>query len=421
MSGLTGQKARVILGCACLTFVTLGVAGVSAQQAQSPTGPGGGDRSRPTEAMLNACVSKQRADSCTVQNGSDTVAGTCRAPEGRLLACVPNRTGPGGTGGPRPNQSNSGSALPATQAYTLGVLCDLSGSQLNGQLGLTSNFLWSCANGRRSLVANGIPGHQVGVFPNASNPNPISEQRVAFSTSLSPVAHSGPGGPAKEAVMGLNGVKFDPATAGTCSDGISAASRCRLAPGGGGSWNIEALGQDSFDFGEDMNNAHVQPGGIYHYHGVPTGLLSQAARDGREMALVGWAADGFPVYARYGFTGSTQISGQLRMMETSYRLKQAADPGRPSPSIIPMGAFTQDWEYVAGLGDLDECNGRFGTTPEFPGGIYHYYTTDSYPYVQRCVKGSLEFTESPAGARQGNGRRGEGERGGQRRPRSRDR
>ena len=86
-----------------------------------------------------------------------------------------------------------------------------------------------------------------------------------------------------------------------------------------------------------------------------------------------------------------------------------------------MGAFTQDWEYVAGLGDLDECNGRFGTTPEFPGGIYHYYTTDSYPYVQRCVKGSLEFTESPAGARQGNGRRGEGERGGQRRPRSRDR
>jgi hypothetical protein len=27
-------------------------------------------------------------------------------------------------------------------------------------------------------------------------------------------------------------------------------------------------------------------------------------------------------------------------------------------------------------------------TPEFPCGIYHYYITDTYPYIQRCVKGS---------------------------------
>ena len=54
-----------------------------------------------------------------------------------------------------------------------------------------------------------------------------------------------------------------------------------------------------------------------------------------------------------------------------------------------MGTFTQDYEYVAGSGDLDECNGRTGVTPEFPKGIYHYYATDSYPYLQRCVKGQL--------------------------------
>jgi hypothetical protein len=40
-----------------------------------------------------------------------------------------------------------------------------------------------------------------------------------------------------------------------------------------------------------------------------------------------------------------------------------------------------------GSGDLDECNGRMGVTPEFPDGIYHYYATDSYPFFQRCVKG----------------------------------
>ena len=30
-----------------------------------------------------------------------------------------------------------------------------------------------------------------------------------------------------------------------------------------------------------------------------------------------------------------------------------------------MGAFTQDFEYEEGHGDLDECNGKIGVTPEF--------------------------------------------------------
>jgi hypothetical protein len=75
-------------------------------------------------------------------------------------------------------------------------------------------------------------------------------------------------------------------------------------------------------------------------------------------------------------------------MNASYRLKTTPSSGRPSTSIAAMGTFTQDYEYVAGLGDLDECNGRFGVTPEFPNGIYHYYITDGYPYIQRCVKGT---------------------------------
>ncbi|MGB1090969.1 MAG: YHYH protein [Oceanobacter sp.] len=38
-------------------------------------------------------------------------------------------------------------------------------------------------------------------------------------------------------------------------------------------------------------------------------------------------------------------------------------------------------------GDLDECNGCYGVTPEYPEGIYHYYITDDYPYIARCVHG----------------------------------
>jgi hypothetical protein len=75
------------------------------------------------------------------------------------------------------------------------------------------------------------------------------------------------------------------------------------------------------------------------------------------------------------------------MDSRSYRFKATPDAGRPSLTIFPNGTFTTDYEYVAGLGDLDECNGRTGVTPEFPKGIYHYYITDTYPYIQRCLKG----------------------------------
>ena len=53
-----------------------------------------------------------------------------------------------------------------------------------------------------------------------------------------------------------------------------------------------------------------------------------------------------------------------------------------------MGAFTQDYEYVEGLGDLDQCNGRFGVTPEFPNGIYYYVVSDDFPlnYTWQSLK-----------------------------------
>ena len=52
--------------------------------------------------------------------------------------------------------------------------------------------------------------------------------------------------------------------AGRCDDN----GECSLAEGQG-QWSIEALGHETFDFGDDMNHAHVQPTGEYHYHGMP--------------------------------------------------------------------------------------------------------------------------------------------------------
>jgi len=184
----------------------------------------------------------------------------------------------------------------------------------------------------------------------------------------------------------LNGIPIDPATAGTCND---SGNNCAMAPPSAGTWDIEALGQSNFKFGTDSNNAHVQPQGTYHYHGIPEGFVTKLSNGNKTMTLIGWAADGFPIYARYGYTVATDASSAIKVVTSSYRTKTTPDANRPATSLYAMGTFKQDYEYVAGLGDLDECNGRTGVTPEFPKGIYHYYATDTYPYLQRCVKGKL--------------------------------
>ncbi len=186
--------------------------------------------------------------------------------------------------------------------------------------------------------------------------------------------------------VALNGIAFDPGTAGTCND----AGTCQQGGQSVGSWSLEALGQTFFRWGTDTNNAHVQPNGMYHYHGIPEGLVTKLSNGNNVMTLIGWAADGFPIYARYGYTVATDASSAVKVVASSYRTKTTPDVKRPATTATyAMGTFTQDYEYVAGLGDLDECNGRTGVTPEFPNGIYHYYATDTFPHLQRCVKGKL--------------------------------
>jgi hypothetical protein len=129
---------------------------------------------------------------------------------------------------------------------------------------------------------------------------------------------------------------------------------------------------------------------------MPEGLMT-AIGGGKAPTLVGFALDGFPVYARYGYSSAMDATSAVKTMTGSYELKSTPDSGRPSTSTYPMGAFTQDYAYAAGSGDLDECNGRTGVTPEFPCGIYHYYITDTYPFIQRCVKGTAPAGGGPPG------------------------
>lgn len=248
--------------------------------------------------------------------------------------------------------------------------------------------------GFRLVVSNGWPDHAPGAFPRRGNPNTASTQNYHFKMPLRPVAESSPvrrGG--WWWGVAVNGVPFEPGTAETWNNEPN--------------WRYEAA-TGFLDLGLDEHHAHVQPNGSYHYHAHPTGLAALRGGDSSSMLLVGWAADGFPVYTEKAHSSARDLKSALRVMKSSYVLRKGERPGGPSgPGGGFDGRFTQDFEFVPGAGDLDECNGRSGATPEYPGGTYYYCITQGFPFVPRMWKGTPDasFSKGPPGASGGPGTR----------------
>ncbi|NIZ14868.1 YHYH protein [Phaeobacter sp. HF9A] len=224
---------------------------------------------------------------------------------------------------------------------------------------------------RVRVQANGIPDHAVGQFPNRDNPNRIRKQKYTFETGPAEIKRTAQA-MQRGGVFGVavNGVPFDPV----------AAEFWQGRPDLG--WQYEALG-GAVPLGLDANYAHVQPSGAYHYHGLPTGLMSELGWSAdRASPLIGYAADGFPIYVI-----TAEQNGKVVEMTSSWRLKRGLRPGAPYPSGGHDGAFVQDYRYVAGSGRLDECNGAKVVTAEYPQGTYAYFLTRDFPVVPRCFRG----------------------------------
>ncbi|MEY4431888.1 MAG: Synechococcus phage Bellamy, partial [Bacteroidota bacterium] len=86
--------------------------------------------------------------------------------------------------------------------------------------------------------------------------------------------------------------------------------------------------------------------------------------------ILGWAYDGNPIYGPYGYSSLT--GGSIQIMKSGYSLNISTY--RPDTSLYPEGFFVEDYVYQSN-GDLDEHNGRFCVTPEYPNGIYAYFAT----------------------------------------------
>lgn len=206
--------------------------------------------------------------------------------------------------------------------------------------------------GTTCITSNGLPNHSTGEFPNAGNPNKISAQDHKYCFPSKPVR--GTKAQEKRGIVGIgvNGIPMEPGTAEWYNNDRKSG------------WNYSAIG-GSVDLGMDKNNAHVQPSGMYHYHGVPYGLIATLKS---QTDVVGYAADGFPIHANY------------KHLQTSYRLKKGTRPSAPYGKYD--GTFVQDWEYVEGSGDLDACNGV-----ELHG-KYFYVVTKDFPQLPRCMMGT---------------------------------
>ena len=106
----------------------------------------------------------------------------------------------------------------------------------------------------------------------------------------------------------------------------------------------------------------------------------------KHSPIIGWAFDGNPIYGPYGYIDPTDQNSGIRRLRTSYKLKdnvvydEATNPNParvdgPAIADYPAGSFVADYTYDFQSGDLDNYNGRFCKTPEYPDGTYAYFIT----------------------------------------------
>ena len=235
--------------------------------------------------------------------------------------------------------------------------------------------------------AAGIPSHEIG--PWGQNPNMASDQNWVWRIPLNPTP--APPNNRVDVWLGQIGVAVNGVPFYGPHDAFSYLGR--------GVWYQNANVFEAMSF--DVGLGHPQQRGAYHYHQAPRLLLDQRGHHAAHHSLImGFAFDGYPVYGPFGFA-NVDGSGGVRRIETSYSKRSmtqrdtlpdgtALAPYYWGPDVsaaYPLGCYIQDYEFISGMGDLDECNGRFTVTPEYPDGIYAYFMSENaqgnsiYPYI----------------------------------------
>ena len=291
---------------------------------------------------------------------------------------------------------------------------------------IDNNILYNCQKVEYSddfvyVHTNGIPSFTTGPFGNDGNTRTAESQNAIFKIPLNPTPNAGNprstrGGNIGVFINGvalfnfIDGVGWDPTTNSLC--GGPGGDRCNDAY-----WMRDAILAEMGGF--DCSKSHPANGN-YHSHQNPSAFkLDQnvlvdicnlydaeglyAIDSTKHSPLIGYAYDGYPIYGAYAFE-NLDGTGDIVRMKSSYQLQNITlrPQGPPVDSVVLvpgrsgnidelfLGYFGQDYEYIehfSASDSLDEHNGRFSITPEYPKGTYAYFATvdanwnSVYPYV----------------------------------------
>ena len=268
------------------------------------------------------------------------------------------------------------------------------------------------------ITTQGVPSYITGPFLDG-NPSFTTAQNAIFKLALNPTQNTGTasvttGGNIGQFVNGValfdyrDGVAWNATSSALC--GGPGNPPCPGGPNANMDWNRDAVLAEKAGF--DCSKGHPAMGN-YHHHQNPSAfkldknvvstICNLYDADGlyvidstQHSPLIGFAADGFPIYGAYAYKNLDGTGGITRM-KSGYQLKnQTTRTNGPAVGQVLgtqtffNGYFREDYEFVAHPSDpsyLDVHNGRICKTPEYPNGIYCYFATvdnnwnSAYPYV----------------------------------------
>lgn len=267
------------------------------------------------------------------------------------------------------------------------------------------------------VATNGIPAYPTGPFLDG-NTSFATSQNAIFKMPLNPTKNTGTPTNTNGGNIGIfiNGVAlFDYRDAVSWQNSTSSLKGGPFGGMGDQVWNRDAVVAERIGF--DCSKGHPAMGN-YHHHQNPSAfnldklvisnVCNLYAADGlyvidstKHSPLIGYAYDGFPIYGAYAYKNLDGTGGVVRMKSsfskrnittrTTYSTGATVTAGPAVSTTYPLGYFREDYEYnttsTLTPDYLDEHNGRFCVTPEYPAGTYAYFCTvnenwnSSYPYA----------------------------------------
>ena len=248
------------------------------------------------------------------------------------------------------------------------------------------------------ITTNNIVNHTTGTYPSTNNTNFIEDKELTYEIHLrtgeNPTSSYANAVSTSNTIVGIavNGAVITNANTGvTHSDSSSFTYD---------SFYRNEVDRDNAGGSPDSNNiyGYVQPSP------QTVGLTEWSTTE--HSPIVGWSLDGFPIYGPYGYEDRANVSSSIVRLESGYSLKTTnRDNIATGVGGLPTGEFIEDYEWSSNSHGLDQYNGRYGPTPEFPNGTYYYVATidensnPAYPYTvgPSFADTSVLVTENNAG------------------------